>query len=418
MTQSSTQQCPKCHTEIPIDPGYPVWCDHCEWNLYDHKKGLRENLYQKFYFKVSSRLGERLLSLLTHAGPSLPTFSFSKLLAFVIAGLVYVFVLAQAAFGISLIRDGYQTDLFSMLIGVLWVGMAFIMRPRIYAVPKRNIITRDDFPTLYKITDEVASLLGTKRVDLILITTRFNASFFRAGWLRKNILHLGMPLFELLTPQERVALIAHELAHSANGDASRSFFIASAIQALRAWHNMLNDKRTDQITILMSLYFIIPRLIASILRLIATILELLLASDSQRAEYLADNMSARAGGTQASLSLLHKLLLADSLETKLGSFYEIGGTQGVFEALRRKAAHVPPRELERAARVERSLASRLDATHPPIAYRIELLQTRSALHPEVVVSTQEIEAIERELSQIRPSLEVAMLHDYQDRADY
>src|SRR6266496_4687758 len=106
MTPSSTQRCPKCHAEIPINSGYAVWCDLCEWNLYKHKTGRRENLYQKLYFDVSNRVGDRLLRTLinTNTTSSLqPTLTISKVMAFAIAGLAYILVLVQAVVGISLI---------------------------------------------------------------------------------------------------------------------------------------------------------------------------------------------------------------------------------------------------------------------------------------------------------------------------
>src|SRR5262249_1798556 len=116
-----------------------------------------------------------------------------------------------------------------------------------------------------------------------------------------------------------------------------------------------------------------PWFIAFIFGLIATFLALLLAGDSQRAEYLADSMGARAGGTQAMLNVLHKLHMTEALVTAIDRFYDIN-KQGVFDALRRKIEHVPPRELERVSRIEKRVATRLDASHPPTMYRIQLLE--------------------------------------------
>jgi hypothetical protein len=104
-----------------------------------------------------------------------------------------------------------------------------------------------------------------------------------------------------------------------------------------------------------------------------------------------------------------------AIRTAMDRFYEMGGKQGVFEALRRKVEHVPPRELERVARMENSLDIGLEVSHPPTTYRIELLQARPVTVPEVILSADDIEAIERELSQIRPDLETAMLEDYRSR---
>jgi Zn-dependent protease with chaperone function len=363
-------------------------------------------------------MAQRLLRQIVRSGPTPPTLTFPKLLALVIAGLMHIFVLFVAVSGILLTYASFHMNAYITIMGIFLIVLAFAMRPRISRIPKYNVVAERDFPTLYRVTDEVASRLGTRRVDLLLITTHFNAFFYRAGWSRKNVLCLGMPLFEILTPQERVALIAHELGHSANGDASRTFFISSAIRSLYAWRDMFVG---DGDFIILSLTFLLvglPRLIALILGLIATGLVLLLANESQRAEYLADGMAARVAGTEAMLNLLHKLHMAPTLGKAMDNFYETGARRGVFEALRRKVAHVPPRELERVARVEKSLDARLDSTHPPTAYRIELLKARPVTHPDVVVSTADIDAIERELSQIRPDLETVMLESFRTRMNY
>jgi Zn-dependent protease with chaperone function len=156
----------------------------------------------------------------------------------------------------------------------------------------------------------------------------------------------------------------------------------------------------------------IPWLMSTLLRLISNVLTLLLANDSQRAEYLADSLGARMGGTDAMINVLHKLHMGDALATAASRFYEMGGKQGVLDVLRRKVECVPPREFERVARIEQWVSTRLDASHPPTRYRIQALQAWPVAHPEVLLSTDDIEAIQRELSQLRPDLEGAMLEDY------
>ena len=88
----------------------------------------------------------------------------------------------------------------------------------------------------------------------------------------------------------------------------------------------------------------------------------------------------------------------------------------MFEVLRSKVENIPPRERERLARVARLAASRLDATHPPTAYRIQLLQARPAGQPEFMISAEDNEAIERELGKLVPEFESMLLDEYRLRA--
>jgi Zn-dependent protease with chaperone function len=416
--QAPTRQCPNCQNVIPVDTGYPVWCDRCEWNLDVPARGRARNWRQRLYLRVSAGMSKRLLWTITRAGPSAPTFTISKLLALLLASFVYIGIVALGISGIRLLLD--HSNSFLILTGIVLVMATFMLRPHFGKVPRHNVLSREHFPTLYKLTDDIAVQLGTKRVDAIVISTRFNAFFYKAGLLRRNFLGLGIPLLVVLTPQERVALIGHELAHSANGDASRSFVIANAIRSLNVWQDLLAGGGELQF-LSVGLCLMLagtPWFIATFLGLIGTLLALLLASDSQRAEYLADSMAARAGGTQAMLNVLHKLHMEDALWMAMRNYYDIGGKENVFEILRRRVERVPPREVERVARIEKLVASRLDATHPPTAYRIQLLQAWPVAQPEIVMSSEEIDAIERELSSIKPDLEDIMLQDYRRRTNY
>src|SRR5205814_316836 len=152
MIRNSIQQCPRCHNQIPVDAGYPVWCDRCEWNLLAFARGRPKTRFERFYLKISNRIGQRLLREIVRSGPTPPTFTLTKLLALITAGLVHVFVVAVAAFGIFLICTW---DRFWSPAGVLAVILAFQMRPHIVDMPKHNILSRQNFPTLYRLTEEV-----------------------------------------------------------------------------------------------------------------------------------------------------------------------------------------------------------------------------------------------------------------------
>jgi heat shock protein HtpX len=375
-----------------------------------------ETVFEEFYLKASRRVGEHVFKRMARAKELQPSLTVSKLLALLIAASVHCFTLLVALFGISLINTintSNGNNIFFSGVGIGFIILAFCMRPRVNRVPQRNVVSREHFPTLYKLADEVAAKLGTKRVDLILINTEFNASFYRAGWIPKNVLCIGMPLLQILAPQERVALIGHELAHSANGDWSRSFFVGSAIDSLTTWRDIFPREGVFVlITLPISLFlFELPKLVIYLL-------VHLLMSDSQRAEYLADHMASRAGGTSAALSTLRKLHMTGSMMRALDRFYEMGGKAGISEVLRRSVEAMPSRELERISRMERLVAARLDATHPPTVYRMELLKARPVTQPEVAISDCDNQELERELSGIMPEIEEEMLGEYRSRMGY
>src|SRR6266702_8615590 len=99
--------------------------------------------------------------------------------------------------------------------------------------------TREEAPLLFRLIDKVAAAADTKTADQLVVDDEFNASWAILGLRRKRVLTLGMPLFMALDDQERVSLLAHELAHARNGDASRGLFMFSAIRGLMGWYIVL-----------------------------------------------------------------------------------------------------------------------------------------------------------------------------------
>ncbi|RPI74688.1 MAG: hypothetical protein EHM45_17760 [Desulfobacteraceae bacterium] len=59
----------------------------------------------------------------------------------------------------------------------------------------------------------------------MVINEEFNAGFTQAGWKRRKIYYIGLPLWSVLDNHEKIALMAHEVAHKVNGDAARGFLV-------------------------------------------------------------------------------------------------------------------------------------------------------------------------------------------------
>jgi Zn-dependent protease with chaperone function len=122
----------------------------------------------------------------------------------------------------------------------------------------------------------------------------------------------------------------------------------------------------------------------------------LLYRDSQRAEFLADALAATTAGARAVVALHEKMLLAGLAETVVQQAAH-GQVADLFVALREQVTAIPDRERERRRRVARLEDTRLDATHPPVAHRIRLAETRGAETAAVVVAPDESRAVDDEL---------------------
>lgn len=116
------------------------------------------------------------------------------------------------------------------------------MRPRFGRLPKNGVVPREAAPVLYALADEAAAALGTGKVGAIVIDHHFNASSSTVGVRRTRVLTLGLPLLAVLPPEQRVALVAHELAHARNGDATRGFVVGSAVGGLLQLYRILEPE--------------------------------------------------------------------------------------------------------------------------------------------------------------------------------
>ncbi|HSB69216.1 MAG TPA: M48 family metallopeptidase [Candidatus Methylomirabilis sp.] len=251
-----------------------------------------------------------------------------------------------------------------------------------------------------------------------VINEDFNAAFGRVGWRQREVLYMGLPLWAILENEERVALIAHELAHGVNGDPVRGFFVGSAAAALARWYTLFRPDRiwdeSKGIAGLPAVPFNIAMLMLANLAWIAAVaLSHLLWRDSQRAEYLADRLAASISGTGPSRSLLRKLHYGETFALAIHrAVVSQGARSDILDNLRELGLKAPPREVERVTRVQQLEGSRLDATHPPSAYRIELLRAHYVAHPKVEFPPPEFEAVEKELLPFRNSVQLKLEDKY------
>jgi Zn-dependent protease with chaperone function len=149
-----------------------------------------------------------------------------RLLALVVEGYAYIALVVGTLIGVPalLVLGILSRRPFVGLIAVLvGVPMLLLVRTAVRALlfripaPAGVPIAPADAPELHAEVARIRHAVGAPRVHQIVVIGHFNASAmqlprFGVFWPR-NYLLLGFPLFEVLSPDQMRAVIAHELAH-------------------------------------------------------------------------------------------------------------------------------------------------------------------------------------------------------------
>ena len=378
----------------------------------------------RLYASIGRRLGDRLVAELRTAERLEPRLTASRVAAYGIAALVYLGVLLLVATAVGSLVIGFPNP-FAIGIAAFLFALAWLLRPRFGKPPEEGVLERSEAPILYGVVDEVASALDTKPVDLIAVDHEFNASWQIVGLRRRRVLQLGLPLLAMLEPQERIALIAHELAHGRNGDSGRGLFVGSAVRALEEVYALLApESDTDsywELAIFEKLanmgMWVISRPSLGLLYLQL----FLLMRDSQRAEYLADALAAEVAGSRGSIGLSEKMFLEPTFRAVVQHAARERNEDAacdIFGELAAKVAGVPERERDRRRRVARLEEARLHDTHPPTALRIELVEARAVRDPIVSLDPAKSAAVDAELMGKRKEFQQLLVEEYRDSLYY
>src|SRR3954467_161441 len=307
--------CPQCGVEIRTDRRFTTWCAACEWNVDpqgpgEQKRGLdrvRRGLAQRYGARLFDELrggvGKGSGSGLTWSGP----------LAYALALTVHGLTVVLAAVGLWGLGRGWGG--LGMVFGLFLLALAWSLRPRLNRLSDDDrVLLRGDAPELFALVDEVAAGLGTRSVDAVVVDVDANASVTHLG-LRRRLLTLGLPLWEVLSPQQRIALLGHELGHFTHGDTRHGMVVGTAFRSLSTWLYYVQPMPNPNVVQAITNLACVP------LRLLITgvmaLLDQLTARASQRGEYLADATAARTGSTEGAVGLMDRLMVTDSIVTTL-----------------------------------------------------------------------------------------------------
>ena len=410
MTEPSptgTTPCPQCGAGIPNAPGWEMWCEACEWNLEGPAKPPEKKSRSQLR---AERHAEQLHKEMMAGSSGRSRQSAARWLTFTFALLVHLPAVAVLVAAAAIVRwAGLDPPL---LVGAaILVGLAVVLRPRLGSLPKRSpVLTRPHAPTLFQLVDRISGMLHARPVEWIAFDVGYNVSTAIIGIRRRRLVVFGLPLWTILTPAERIAILAHEVAHDTNGDLSHILVVGSALDILSTLSRWLSPPRrfakAGANTIARSGEELAVLLMRALSLLAYGCLRVLLhytRRASPRAEYLADEEMARVGSPQAAISGLDKLCLGRPFMFRLRAAAK-RREPDIWQALVEESKSFPARGHERLRRIGRRSRQKADDTHPLTAFRIDALRRLPESPPLVVLTAQEIDAIERELAGVRDKL--------------
>lgn len=395
------ERCPECSAPlVRSEPRFSAWCRGCDWNV-DPRERLqkRPGRVARLRQRIEDQLAESLFNDLAKRGDDGPRARLAEVAAFAIAIVIHLYTLGLLVFAGWLAYVGWRNPLAWVAVLIL-LGIVFLMRPRFGRLEEdEKIVSRKSAPTLHALVDRMRAEAGSAPIDLIAVDTHFNAMAGAIGLRRRRVLVIGLPLWNVLDRQERVAVLGHELGHLVLGDLRRGLVVGTALRAVAVLVELFQGDRDAVVDdglhpIVRGLMWIVglPA------RLVFTALFLLTLRAGQRSEYLADRLGSKLGGSDATASSFASMLTGPLLMNRLATEVLRSSRRDLWEVQREYFRDFPAQERERLLRAAAKERARADETHPPTHLRIKLAERPELrVPPAIVLDPAEAEAIEREL---------------------
>ena len=223
------------------------------------------------------------------------------------------------------------------------------------------VLAFTDAPLLFSAVNEVARRLGVKSPGQIRLT--YLPCCGVVAWGRSQALILGLPLLRVLNLAELRAILAHELAHLAKGDATRAARSARFVEGLRQALEEAGGRSHGPLGAWARTCFRAAN------RLIGPI--------AHGQEARADRSAAAIAGGSAAASALIKVALVQPLFREVLEHYDPANpeTPNLYAFFRAFWYRLPP-EVHTALRLRIFAAddASSDPAHPPLPVRLAQLQ--------------------------------------------
>lgn len=434
VTKQHQRSCPKCDTVLEIVIGYPTWCERCNWNLEPEEPELlqwlkaqqKQDPFEKLYETLRRVRRDKItVSESVTSGNYKMTLDTLAVygLALFINSLLFLPVFALVWFRLH--EPTWVTAVFNALP---FFAMSYWLWPNFGPVPD-EFLAPEKYPTLYGFVNKIAQSLGAPKINHIVINSTFNAAYTVYGLRRRPVLILGWPYLAVLTREEKVALLGHELAHAVNGDPSRGVFVGTAMHILQNLYKIIWLVRNWGFSLvfwfglflLVSALFVRPLfsvniwhslflivlggLVLSLIPLLGVFgLRYFLWRERYRAEFRADRLAAQVAGSEAVATSLQKTSWAYAIAVAMGINYrqliKTKQYQDLIALLNKHIEEAPAKEIERIKRLEAKREQIIYDTHPTRAARLAALAANPITTPSVTFSEAEWTAFEREFAEL------------------
>ena len=416
----AVSRCSSCDQPLITIRDVEPWCGACEWHLdsYDtrHTKPVTGwARLDRRLFHAAYDLNTSLYRRLADRPIDRPGWGAARVATVAIALLLSGAALSLLLGGIWLATLGFPSP--ALLPASACILLAIALRPRFGRLSQRaDRLTRSDAPTLFALIDQVATTIDAPVPHTVLVDRSFNAYATAIGIRRRRVLCLGLPLWAALPAGQRVALLGHELGHFVNGDTRRGLLTQPTFTTLATLADLVRPTRSAAAPgglVEMVVAAATAMLLAVLHRVLLAGQILLLwigLRDIQRAEYLADELSARAAGADAAADLADSLLVVDGIAIAVRSSARAAvairsrDTAPVMslatrwrqaaDAARETAAADLPARRQLSVRQQSSLF----ASHPPSGLRSSMIRTRPTGPAQVALTEPDSARIDTELA--------------------
>lgn len=226
-----------------------------------------------------------------------------------------------------------------------------------------------DAPQLFEQIERIRLALGAPPLDAVYLNDEFNASIRQhhvLGRKTRNVMWLGLPLLDTLSPQACAAILAHECAHIAHSHgryASRVYF--ARLQWKAAGERLDLHRSLSSAPLRLFVGWYVPRFLALSLNF------------ARRCEYQADAEAARACGVEAMREALVGLALQDRAmdQSFWPSVFLAGSTTPLTDLAGRGPLDLPADIAEARSWLHGALCRETDDTdtHPALSDRLAAL---------------------------------------------
>lgn len=412
MTAATGAPCPLCGAPTYDEGGWPPWCPECEWGL-DRADAPAEGDSRWRRWRQRRTQARVLAAHRRLLGSDLSADGRYRVLGAALAVLVHL-----ADVGLLVVAGWlWTTNAFvfvKVVLTVLLLLIAWEVRPRLRTPKLDAALTRGTAPASFAVLDQVARVTASRPADFVVVAADVNASFGRNGWRGPHVLTIGLPLWNALTDDQRLAMLGHESGHDVNGDLRSSILVGTAINALRAWSWLLQPtgrKRAigrSSFSVFSIAELLVPLLLlplSVVMGALAIGLFRLAARSGQRAEYQADDLAAVVAGSDAAMAMLDQLLVAERTLESMQTTLRADRQADVWTRQRDLTASIPGSQRERWRRVAARQLHRSDAGHPPTVLRVEMLRSRPRRDAALQASDLPLAAMTEELFTRRSAIE-------------